>query len=163
MKITRAILIKHSGKLCVRVWNGEEPTHKPQIHHPDYENYKNAWEAYSNSYKEYEVHPDWIGKFMLHALNVIPSIDILDEEEESKLAKGIDLPLELIGFKFKEEEMPKWSGIFKTYAILKERVEESEFDLFFNKMLEWVDDDFCKGLFITKFDELKQKYTFKTK
>lgn len=107
--ITKAILIKPADKLLVRVWENKSP-HRLNTNIDTELHYESALRVWNNSYKEYEVHPDYVDKMKR---------SVYDAWKESAACSFKELNPELIDFK--EEEVPKWSGIFKIYAILNEQ------------------------------------------
>ena len=131
MKIHKAILIQPSDEYMVRVWDSQEPK----------EGLKNGYRynAWLQSYKEYEVHPNYVNKICLIVMKKLKC----DLPLSKHLVDGVDLTPDLIEIK-------------DGYAILKDKQVESEDDVWsalendmFNSFINW--------------DLLKQKYTLKRK
>lgn len=126
MKIYKAVLIQPEDKQKVRVWDSPEPK---------WSDYSNGFDRndleylhfsklaeWKKAYKEYDIHPDYVERF-------------LDEVFNNSLKQGIDLNPELIEIRsfrngiitpIKDHNDKIVGGSFNAieYAILKDKVEE---------------------------------------
>lgn len=127
MKIHKAILIKPADKYMVRVWDSPEPIQS-----------SDAIRKWNDSYKEYEVHPDYVDRFetYLYSEYLLPD-----------LIKGEDLDPDLIHFEElidAEKEIKEgvfWNPI--TYAILNDKPVECDHYFQMSNSFDLLPCEFC--------------------
>lgn len=130
MKIHKAKLIQPSDKLMVRVWDSEKPNNErdkyiAEPHHAGYSRHDWNVKVWLQSYKDFEVHPDYVERFENIAWALQIPIALNENQFNSDLKQGIDLDPDLIDFEElidAEKEIKEgvfWNPI--TYAILKDK------------------------------------------
>lgn len=166
MKIHKAILIKPADNLMVRVWDSEKPNNErdkyiAEPHHAGYSRHDWNVKVWLQSYKEYEVHPDYVNKMCLMAMKKLEC----DLPLNKHLKQGINLDPDLI--EIKDTLTTDTNGTrMVNYAILKYKPVKSEDDVWwqlFTELDKWSRATKSSKDVSIKIAELKEKYTLKRK